>query len=123
MAEPSQPQGPFFGLERVYLKDVSYEAPGAPQIFLEQQAPEIGVQLGIEHRPLNAEQGLYDAVLTVTVSAKRGHKKFFRPEGPQGGVFRLKGGADEPLQQALEIACPHVLLPFPREAVNDLVCK
>lgn len=123
MSEPNQPQGPFFGLERIYLKDVSYEAPGAPQIFLEQQAPEIGVQLGIEHRPLNAEQGLYDAVLTVTVSAKRGDKNVFLAEVQQAGVFRIKGVADEALQQALEIACPHVLLPFAREAVNDLVCK
>jgi preprotein translocase subunit SecB len=112
-----------FTLEKIYLRDVSFEAPGAPQIFLEQEAPEVQIQLGVSHRQFNAEQALYEAVLTVGATAKRGEKNFFLVEVQQAGVFRISGVEGEALARALEVGCAHVLLPFAREAVNELVTK
>ncbi|MEK7206800.1 MAG: protein-export chaperone SecB [Pseudomonadota bacterium] len=113
-----------FNLEKIYLKDVSYEAPGVPHAFTQQQtAAEITVNLGVEHAPLDPEQGLYEVVMTVTTTAKRENKNVFLVEVKQAGVFRLNGVDGETLQRALEISCAYVLLPFAREAINDLVSK
>lgn len=112
-----------FTLEKIYLRDVSFEAPNAPHAFMETEAPEVHIQLGVSHRQLNAEQSLYEAVLTVGATAKRGEKNFFLVEVQQAGVFRIAGVEGEALLRALEIGCAHVLLPFAREAVNELVTK
>ena len=113
-----------FNLEKIYIKDISYEAPGVPLAFSQQQASaEIGVQLGIEHAPLSLEQSLHEVTLTVTATAKRENKNVFLVEVKQAGVFRITGVDGDVLQRALEISCPYVLLPFVREAVNDIIGK
>jgi preprotein translocase subunit SecB len=123
VAEQNPQQNINFSLEKIYLKDISYEAPGAPRVFLRQEAPDITVQLGIGHRPLESDQGFFEVVLTVTVNAKHKENTIFLVEVQQAGVFRITGVAGEALARALEIACPHVLLPFVRETVNELVGK
>jgi len=122
MSDDKTPQ-PFFGLEKVYLKDLSYEAPGAPAVFLENQAPEVGVQIQLARRAIEPAQGLYEILLTVQVNAKRGDKAMFLVEVQQGGVFRVQGITGEALERTLEVACAYVLLPFAREAVSDLIGK
>lgn len=123
--EADQQQNTVFNIEKIYLKDVSYEAPGVPLVFSQTQnaGAEIGVQLGLEHSVLAAEQGLYEVVITVTATAKRENKNIFLVEVKQAGIFRV-GGVDEiTLQRALEITCANVLFPFAREAINDFVEK
>ena len=95
--------------------------PGAPQVFLDATNPEVGVQLGISHSQLNAEQGLYEVVLAVTVTAKHTDKTVFLAEAHQAGLFRIGGMPEPELPKVLEIACPNVLLPFVRQAVNNLI--
>ena len=124
MAELNLNQNIIFNLEKIYIKDISYEAPGVPLAFTQQDAAaEIGVQLGIEHTTLNAEQGLYELTLSVTASAKRETKNIFLVEVKQAGVFRIQGMNSLMLQRTLEINCATVLLPFVREAVNEIVGK
>lgn len=123
MAEPTQPQGPMLNLEKIYVKDASYEAPNAPQVFLEQSAPQVEIQLNIAHSAFSAAQGMHEVVLTVTVTAKLGDKSMFLVELQQAGLFRLNGVPENELPMVLEIACPNILLPFAREAVNALVGK
>jgi len=120
--ESNQEQNIVFNVEKIYIKDVSYEAPGVPLTFTQASgAAEIGVQLGLEHGALNAEQGLYEVTLTVTSTAKRENKNIFLVEVKQAGIFRIAGVQGDMLERALEISCPYVLLPFVREAINDLV--
>lgn len=123
--EPNQDQNIVFNVEKIYIKDVSYEAPGVPLAFTQAQnaAAEIGVQLGIEHGALNPEQGVYEVVLTVTATARRENKNIFLVEVKQAGIFRITGVEGDMLTRALEISCAYVLLPFVREAINDLVGK
>jgi len=125
MVEPNQDQNIMFNVEKIYVKDISYEAPAVPQAFTEAQntSAEIGVQLGIEQLLLDTEQGIYEVVLTVTATAKHENKNIFLVEIKQAGIFRIAGIEGDMLQRALEISCANVLLPFVREAVNDLVCK
>ncbi len=122
MAE-SQPSAVAFNLEKIYVKDVSFEAPNSPQVFLEKTVPEVGVQLGIEHSVLNAQDGLYEVVLAVTTTAKIEERTVFLAEAHQAGIFRISGVAETELPKILEISCPGILLPFVREAVNELVIK
>lgn len=114
-----------FSIEKLYIKDVSYEAPGVPMAFSQAQGAgvEIGVQLGLEHNVFNPEQGLYEVVITVTATAKRENKNIFLVEVKQAGIFRIDGVDKDTLQRALEITCAYVLLPFAREAINDFVEK
>lgn len=125
MAESGKEANIVFNVEKIYIKDVSYEAPSVPLIFSQSQdaAAEIGVQLGIDHGALAAEQGLYEVVLTVTATAKRDANNIFLVEIKQAGIFRLSGLNEATLQRALEINCAYVLLPFAREAMNNLVEK
>lgn len=115
--------GVVFSLEKVYVKDLSFEAPNTPQVFLEKQAPEVGVQLGIEHNVVDAKQGVYEVLLAVTATAKLGEATVFLAEAKQAGVFRIAGVPEAEMPKVLEISCPNILLPFVREVVNDLVTK
>jgi len=121
MTEQNPQPGFVFNLEKIYIKDSSFEVPGAPQVFLDATNPEVGVQLGISHSQINAEQGLYEVVLAVTVTAKHTDKTVFLAETHQAGLFRIAGMPEPELPKILEIACPNVLLPFVRQAMNSLI--
>jgi preprotein translocase subunit SecB len=125
MVEPKQDQNIVFSVDKIYIKDISYEAPGVPLAFTqaESAAAEIGVQLGLDHGTLNQAQGIYEVVLTVTATATREKKNIFLVEVKQAGIFRITGIEGDMLARALGISCAYVLLPFVREAVNDLVGK
>ena len=125
MVEPKQDQNIVFSVDKIYIKDISYEAPGVPLAFTqaENAAAEIGVQLGLDHGTLNQAQGIYEVVLTVTATATREKKNIFLVEVKQAGIFRITGIEGDMLARALGISCAYVLLPFVREAVNDLVGK
>lgn len=110
-----------FNLEKIYIKDSSFEVPGAPQVFLDSTNPEVGVQIGISHSLISAEQALHEVVLAVTITAKHADKNVFLAEAHQAGLFRITGMPESELPKILEIACPNVLLPFVRQAVNSLV--
>lgn len=121
MTENQNAPAVLFNLEKIYVKDSSFEAPNAPQVFMSSQAPEVGVQLSVSHEQLEAEQGLYEVVLAVTVTAKSGDKSVFLAEAHQAGLFRIQNVPPDELPKALEIACPNVLLPFIRQTVNNLI--
>lgn len=121
MAEGNE--GVQFSLERIYLKDASYEAPAVPVVFTQQLSPQLNVQIGITHGVLSEPQGVHEVVLAVTASAKYGDKTIFLVEIHQAGLFRISGVTGDALAKTLEIACPYILLPFAREAVNDFVSK
>ena len=85
MSEAQQSNQPVFSIEKVYVKDLSLEIPNAPQIFLEREAPQVDIQL---HHNSNAiEDGVYQTMLTVTVTAKVGEKTLFLVEATQAGIF------------------------------------
>ncbi len=114
-------EGPQFGLQRIYLKDVSFETPNTPGIFREEWTPEINMQLNSKTIPL--EEGLYEVVLTVTVTAKKEDTTGFLAEVQQAGIFHAAGFPKEQLNKMLGAYCPNTLYPFAREAVSDLVMK
>jgi len=121
-AETEAPQTAF-NLQKTYIKDVSFESPMSPQVFSLQTAPQIDIQINIQHRALDDGNGIYEVVLSGTVTAKADEKSVFLSEVQQAGIFQIQGVGDQELEMVLEIACPNILLPFLREAIADLVTK
>ena len=106
-------------VQKIYVKDSSFEAPGAPAIFQEQAQPQ--VQLNLSQKVANFAEGLYEVVLTVTVTCKINDKTAYLAEVQQAGVFGLSGFPQADLQGVLATYCPHALYPYARSAVSDLV--
>jgi len=121
MSEEQAPAAPVFSIEKVYAKDLSLEIPHAPQVFLEREAPEIEVQLHSEGSGI--DEGLYQVVLTVTVTAKIGEKTMFLVEAGQAGIFQIRNLPQGDIEPILSVACPNILFPYARETVSDLVTR
>ncbi len=120
MSEQQTPER-LFQIQKIYLKDVSLEAPNAPHIFRSQWEPEIGLQLNNATTDLG--ESTHEVVLSLTVTAKLKDKTAYIVEIQQAGIFTIAGYNDEELGQLLGAFCPNVLFPFAREAVSDLVTK
>lgn len=114
-------EGPQFGIIRIYLKDVSFEAPNSPAVFAQEFKPEVNLQLNTAVNQL--EEDLYEVVLNVTVTSKEGEKTGFLVEVQQAGIFRISGFEDAQKGHMLGAYSPTVLYPYAREAVSDLVTK
>lgn len=112
---------PIFAIEKIYVKDLSLEIPNAPTIFLEREAPEINMQLGGKNQTI--EEGLYEVLLTVTVTAKIKEKIMFLVEAQQAGIFRIQNLSNEEIDPVLGIGCPNILFPYLREVVSDVVIR
>lgn len=114
-------QQPTFQIEKIYIKDLSLELPHAPQVFLQTESPQLEVQV---HNDANQfADGLYQVVVTVTVTARAGDKTLFLAEAAQAGIFSVRGVPAADLDPLLGIACPNILYPYVREAISDLVTR
>ena len=116
-----QNQQPVFGIEKLYVKDLSVEVPNAPEIFLEREAPQVEIQLNTGGRGVG--EGVFEVVLTVTVTAKLAEKTVFLVEVGQAGIFRIMNVPDEQIEPLVAVACPNILFPYAREAVSDAVTR
>ncbi|HEY5291109.1 MAG TPA: protein-export chaperone SecB [Burkholderiales bacterium] len=119
MNEPQQQ--PIFGIEKIYVKDLSLEIPHAPDVFLTGEQPQVDVQLHNEGALIG--EGLYQVVLTVTVTAKAGDKTMFLVEAAQAGIFQIRNVPETDLEPLLATACPNILFPYARETVSDVVSR
>jgi preprotein translocase subunit SecB len=116
-----EPQAPGFVIERVYVKDLSLENPGAPQSFQLTEAPQ--VEVGMRTRGEQIGQDVYEFVLTLTVTATVGGKTLFLVEASQAGVFAIRGVPPDQLQPVMAINCPNVLFPYARETIADATMR
>lgn len=112
---------PVFSIEKLYVKDISLEIPNAPQVFLEREAPQVDIQL--HHESTNIDEGVFQTVLTVTVTAKVKEKTLFLAEVGQAGIFVIRNIPATDLDPILGIACPNILYPYVREVVSDVVVR
>jgi preprotein translocase subunit SecB len=101
-----------------YVKDLSFENPGAPQSLVNREkAPEIGINVNVNANPIS--QSEFDVVLTLNATAKSGEKTVFNVELVYGGVFRIANFPQEHMLPLLFIECPRLLFPFARQVVAD----
>jgi preprotein translocase subunit SecB len=114
-------EGPQVGLQKVFLKDVSFESPNAPSIFSGEWKPNYTLNMTTRSNPLGEDN--FEVVLETTIEAKQGDTVAFLAEIQQAGIFMLKGFADSDLTQVLATFCPAQIYPYTREVVADLVGK
>ncbi len=122
-AAPSQANanGPAFALQRIYVKDSSFESPRSPAVFQGQWAPKITFNLGSKAAQIS--EGIFEVVLTITVEAKVEENAAFLAEVHQAGIFTCVGLNELDLEHVLSAVCPNILFPYAREAVDSLIVK
>lgn len=112
-----------FIIERIYVKDISFEAPNSPEIFTQGDwEPETNLNLNTEVNSLGEDH--YEVELHLTVSVKSKDEKIaFLVEVVQAGAFMIKGYPQEQLSHLLASYCPSNLFPYAREVISNLVSK
>ncbi len=116
-----QEQQPVFNIQRLYLKDLSLEQPNSPSIFLEQDGPGIEVQIDVGSEKL--ADGIYEATVTITITAKIKDKVAFLVEAKQGGIFEARHIPDDQIEPLLGIACPNIIYPYLRANIADIITR
>jgi preprotein translocase subunit SecB len=120
MAEENQ-QEKQFSIQKLYLKDVSFETPNSPEIFTHKWEPKVEFNLASNAQAL--QEQLYEVSLTLTVTVKLEEKTAYLIELTQAGVFMLKGFEEQEMGPMIGSYCPTVLFPYAREAISDIVVK
>ena len=113
--------GPQMVVERVFLRDVSFESPKAPDVFARQWQPKVQVDINASNRRLDDLR--HEVVLTLTLEAKLDDETALIVELQQAGIFRLEGMDDALRERVAATACPTTLFPYARETVDSLVVK
>ena len=110
-----------FQIQKIYIKDLSFESPNAPEMFTESLQPKIDFDLQTEAKKLTDD--FCDVTLQVTATAKHNEKTAFLVEVKQAGIFNITGFPDDQLSHMLGSFCPNILFPYARESVSDLVTR
>ena len=110
-----------FAIQKLYIKDVSFESPNTPTVFTQEWEPD--VDLTLTTHTAKAPQDLYEVSVTVTVTVKNEGEIAYLTEATQVGVFGVKGFPKEEIGPLLGSFCPSVVFPYLREVISDLVIK
>ncbi len=110
-----------FAIQKIYIKDVSFESPNSPAMFTKEWQPEVNLDMNTNTQLLN--EGVYEVVLSLTATVKNADQTAFLVEIQQAGIFTITGFAESEMGHMLGSFCPNILFPYAREAVSDLVTK
>jgi len=118
-AAATEEQQAQFQLQKMYVKDVSFELPNAPQVF--QEDGQVEIKMNLSQRVDKLADDVHEVVLTVTVTANIEEKTAYLAEVAQAGIFSINGLNEQALHAALNTLCPHTLFPYARRLITDLV--
>ncbi len=110
-----------FMVQRVYIKNLSYETNNTPMVFQEKWEPELNLDLNSEHHELDKD--VFEVVLTVTAKVINNKKTAFLVEVEQAGIFTIQGPTKEQLEHLLNSFCPSLLFPYAREVISSEVMR
>ena len=110
-----------FGVQKIYVKDISFETPNSPMVFQEEWTPT--VNMDIANSASRIAEDLCEVVLSVTITVTSEEKTMYLVEAQQAGIFHISGFPDEVTGRMLATACPNILFPFAREMIADLVTR
>jgi preprotein translocase subunit SecB len=113
---------PQFVIQRVYVKNLSFETTNTPAIFQEEWKPELNLDLNTSHTALD-DHGAFEVVLTVTATVKNKEATAFLIEVQQAGIFTISGTEEAQLDHLLGSFCPSILFPYAREAITAEVVR
>ncbi len=110
-----------FSIQKVYVKDISFETPNSPEVFKMEWKPVVDMHMTNEATPIG--EHLFDVVLSITLTVKLEDKTAYLVEINQAGVFFIKNIPDDVIERMLGTVCANILFPFAREAVSDIVTR
>ena len=110
-----------FQLHRIYIKDLSFESPNAPRVFIGEWQPKHELNLNTQVNRI--DEITFEVILSVTVTTHLGDQTAFIVEVQQAGLVGVKGFSEQELGPLLGAYCPNLLFPYAREAISDLVSK
>ncbi|MDB6050599.1 MAG: secB [Pseudomonas sp.] len=114
-------EAPQFSLQRIYVRDLSFEAPKSPAIFRQEWTPSVALDLNTRQKPLEGD--FYEVVLTLSVTVNNGDEVAFIVEVQQAGIFLIKGLDPAGMSHTLGAFCPNILFPYARETIDSLVVR
>lgn len=112
---------PVFQIQRMYLKDLSLEQPNAPHILMEQQQPQVDINLTLSAESVT--EGIFEVCVTATVNTKLGDKTLFLVEAKQAGIFEIRNVPQDQVEGILGIVCPQMVYPYLRAIVSDVCTR
>ena len=110
-----------FAIKKIYTKDLSFETPNSPDIFLEDWDPEVNVRMRTDVKPVQDNDS--EVVLNVTLTVKLGQRTAYLIEVHQAGIFEASGYGEAELEEVLAGQCPQILFPYLRETISDVVTR
>ncbi|MCY1412330.1 Protein-export protein SecB [compost metagenome] len=120
-AASDEADAPQFSLQRIYVRDLSFEAPKSPAIFRQQWEPSVALDLNTRQKALEGD--FHEVVLTLSVTVKNGEEVAFIAEVQQAGIFLIKNLDAGSMSHTLGAFCPNILFPYAREALDSLVTR
>lgn len=109
-----------FSLQRIYVKDLSFESPKSPAVFQTQWSPKVNLDLNTRHAEL--QEGIHEVVLSLSATVTNGEDEVtFIAEVQQAGIFAITGLDEAAMRHTLGAFCPNILFPYAREAIDSLV--
>jgi preprotein translocase subunit SecB len=108
-------------LQKIYVKDLSFESPKAPMVFTTNVAPQ--TQLNVRSSAQQIAPDTQEVTLTITVEAKDKDSTVFLAEVKQSGIFAIQGYSADEMSILLGSFCPNTLYPFAREAIADIITR
>lgn len=119
--EAAQPAQANFALQRIYVKDISFESPNSPAVFQKQWKPEVKMDLNTKNTKLGDDH--YEVLVSVTLTVTVDGMTAYIVEVQQAGIFVVQGLESGQLSQALSAFCPNLLFPYLRETIDSVVVK
>ena len=120
-AATTEDSGPVFAIQRIYLKDLSFETPMGPSVFQKQWQPKVNQDLNTKNTKL--ENDLYEVALRLTLTVTDGEDTIYILEVKQAGIFAIKGLDPKQIAHVINTTCPSILFPYAREAVDSVLSK
>jgi preprotein translocase subunit SecB len=118
---PEVPNDAQFLVQKVYVKDISFETPNSPEVFKMEWKPEVDMNMTNKATPIGDDH--FDVVLTVTLTVKLGDKVAYLVEVNQAGIFMIRNLPEDVIERMLSIVCANILFPFVREAISDVITR
>jgi preprotein translocase subunit SecB len=112
---------PQFSIQRIYLKDLSFETPQGPAVFQKQWKPKVNQDLNTKTQQV--DDGVFEVALRVTITMADGEDTIYIVEAEQAGLFTIKGFTEDQMPQILNTTCPGILFPYLRETLDNIVTK
>ena len=120
MSKDNQDQ-PQFNIEKIYTKDISFENPNAPEVFLTEGQPKTEMNLNIDNRQINEDHWEVSLKISALARNSKDDSILFEVEVEQAGIFLAKNIPEEHMPALLSVDCPTVIFPYTRQVVSQLV--